>query len=191
MAASSVRAAVISKEHHHVADFSSIAEDESRETSKSRTSSRSSSGRRNSSPPRVDLNAAQEILSDLNPTCTSTPLDGGNRGNGSRRRNRSHSGNSVTFHGTTQVRPENLPVSHSFGVMASPGINRTHPDEIIILEGESSLNSSTSSNPVSTYHAQQQRGDVQIQAPIVGYEIMEERARFTVRKQLNIVKRYQ
>ena len=182
MATSSVRATVVSKEHHHVADFSDIAEDESREVSRSRTSSRSSTGRRNYSPPRDDLTAAQEILSDLKPTCTSTPLDGGG-GNGSRRRNRSHSGNSVTFHGATPVRPESLPVSHNSGVMASPGINRTNPDEIIILEGDSSLTSSTSSNTpaaASTHHAHP-RSDVQIQAPIVGYEIMEERARFTVR----------
>ena len=193
MSASSVRAAVVSKEHHHIADFSNVVEETVEGHSRSRTSSKSSTGRRNSSPIRDELETAQDILTDLNPGYTSTPIDGGGSGNGGRKRIRSHSGNSVTFHGATPIRPETLPVAHSSGVMANPLISRTNPDEIIILEGDSSLTSSTSSNTQShtaatggSLHQSSHLGtDVQVQAPIVGYEIMEERARFTVSERTN------
>ena len=81
MSASSVRAAVVSKEHHHIADFSNVVEETVEGHSRSRTSSKSSTGRRNSSPIRDELETAQDILTDLNPGYTSTPIDGGGSGN--------------------------------------------------------------------------------------------------------------
>ncbi len=179
MATSSIRAAAAASREHHLGLDPGRAADSSAAGTQSKSRTGSTSSRRNSSPPR-DV----DTLPALKPNFTSTPVGGGGDG-GARRRSRSHSGNSVTFQGAQPSRPGHLDLAGGGG--HSSGVVMANPDEIIILEGDSSLASSTS---CSSTNVASGPGDVRfvhpakevhVQAPIVGYEIMEERARFTVR----------
>lgn len=193
-AMTSLRAAAVSKEHRREPDVPGSRHTPSGRASVSRTSS-TSSAHRNSSPHRDD------VISGLKPALTSTPIDGSGGGGaggasngGSRRRSRNHSGNSVTFQQPGAVLNRQ---GHADAGGGGGGAVMGNPDEIIVLEGDEDPTPSLTSSGGSSAHAPSAvvppggasggaahhvtfAQEMEVQAPIVGYEIMEERARFTV-----------